>query len=259
MAAEFSLSAKHSYKMALYPTPHINASPADFAPTVLMPGDPLRAKFIAENLLENARSVNNVRGICGYTGLYSGTPVSVMASGMGMPSIGIYSHELFNFFGVDNIIRIGSAGSMNEKVKVRDIVIGMGASTDSNFAHQYHLPGTLSAICSYKILKVCTDIAEKMGLRCHVGNLLSSDIFYNDEESLPKGMTSLAAWGKMGILAVEMEAAALYMNAARAGKNALAICTVSDHLITGEATTAKERQNSFTEMMELALKTAIAL
>lgn len=243
----------------LYPTPHINASPEDFGKTVLMPGDPLRAKFIAENFLTDAKLVNNVRGVQGYTGTYDGTKVSVMASGMGMPSIGIYSYELFNFFGVENIMRIGSAGAMSDKIKVRDIVMGMGASTNSNFASNFNLPGTFAPICSYKMLKVCTDIAEEMGVNYHVGNLLSSDVFYNDNENIPEMLTATPAWSKMGVMAVEMEAAALYMNAARAGKNALAICTISDHLLTGEATTAEERQNSFTEMMELALKTAVKL
>ena len=240
----------------LYPTPHINASPEDFAKTVLMPGDPLRAKFIAENFLSDARLVNNVRGIQGYTGTYEGTPVSVMASGMGMPSIGIYSYELFNFFGVDNIIRVGSAGALREDIKVRDIVIGMGACTNSNFAHQYSLPGSFSAICSYDILKECVTEAEAMGANYHVGNILSSDTFYGDSDNLPDGLKPNTVWSKMGVMAVEMEAAALYMNAARIGKNALAICTVSDHILTGESTSAEERQNSFTQMMELALKTA---
>ncbi len=240
----------------LYPTPHIKASPEDFAKTVLMPGDPLRAKFIAENFLSDARLVNNVRGIQGYTGTYEGTPVSVMASGMGMPSIGIYSYELFNFFGVDNIIRVGSAGALREDIKVRDIVIGMGACTNSNFAHQYSLPGTFSAICSYDILKECVAEAEAMGANYHVGNILSSDTFYVDSDNLPEGLKPNENWSKMGVMAVEMEAAALYMNAARSGKNALAICTVSDHILTGESTSAEERQNSFTQMMELALKTA---
>ena len=244
--------------MANYPTPHINAKPEDFAKTVLMPGDPLRAKFIAETFLEGAKLVNNVRGIQGYTGTYEGTRVSVMASGMGMPSIGIYSYELFNFFDVQNIMRIGSAGAMVKEVKVRDIVIGMGACTNSNYAHQYHLPGTFAPTCSYKMLETCVNNAKALGCRWHVGNILSSDTFYNDPAGLPSNGEFLAqgAWAKMGVMAVEMEAAALYMNAARAGKNALAICTISDHLITGEATTAEERQNSFTEMMILALKTA---
>ncbi|MBR0235467.1 MAG: purine-nucleoside phosphorylase [Clostridia bacterium] len=242
--------------MALYPTPHINAKPEDFAKTVLMPGDPLRSKFIAENFLTDAKLVNNVRGIQGYTGKYEGTPVTVMASGMGMPSMGIYSYELFNFFGVDNIMRIGSAGAMSEKIKVRDIVIAMGASTNSNFAHTFNLPGTFAPICSYEMLRACVDTAEEMGAPYHVGNILSADVFYVDKEGVPNNFMSQLSWSKMGILAEEMEAAALYMNAARAGKNALAICTISDHLVTGESTTSEERQNSFTEMMELALKTA---
>lgn len=244
---------------ALYPTPHINAAPQDFARTVLMPGDPLRAKFIAENFLTDAVLVNNVRGVQGYTGTYAGTRVSVMASGMGMPSIGIYSHELYTVFGVENIMRIGSAGAMDPHIHVRDIVMGMGACTNSRFAHQYHLPGTFAPIASYGMLKTCAGIADEMSVTYHVGNLLSSDTFYSDEEALPAEMRSTPQWSKMGVMAVEMEAAALYMTAARCGKNALAICTISDHLLTGEATTAEERQNSFTDMMELALKTAAAL
>ena len=239
--------------MPNYPTPHINATPEDFAKTVLMPGDPLRAKFIAENFLENARLVNSVRGINGYTGTYKGVPVSVMASGMGMPSIAIYSYELFNFFGVENIIRIGSAGSTNRDIAVRDIVIGMGACTNSNFSDQYNLQGNFSAICSYDLLEKCVETAKDMKVKYHVGNLLSSDVFYNDDS------TATLNWAKMGVMAVEMEAAALYMNAARAGKNALAVCTISDHILTGEETTAEERQNSFTDMMKLALETAIKL
>ena len=234
-----------------YPTPHISAMNGDFAKTVLMPGDPLRAKFIAENFLENPRLVNNVRGIQGYTGTYKGVPVSVMASGMGMPSIGIYSYELFSAYGVENIIRIGSAGAMQEHIKVRDIVIGMGACTNSAYGSQYGLCGTFAPIASFKILSKCVEIAEAANLSYHVGNLLSSDTFYSDDQG--------SDWGKMGVMAVEMEAAALYMNAARLGKNALAICTVSDHLITKEATTSEERQSSFTEMMTLALETAILL
>lgn len=234
--------------MANYPTPHINATPADFAATVLMPGDPLRAKFIAENFLDNAKLVNNVRGIHGYTGTYEGTRVSVMASGMGMPSMGIYSYELFNFFEVQNILRIGSAGAYRADIRVRDIVLGMGACTNSNYADQYGLPGTFAPIADWELLRTCADTAAELGLRCHVGNILSSDTFYRDDESVSN-------WQKMGVMATEMEAAALYMNAARCGKKALAICTISDHLITGEATTAEERQTSFTDMMELALKT----
>lgn len=239
--------------MAVYPTPHINATPSDFAKTVLMPGDPLRAKFIAENFLENAKLVNNVRGIQGYTGTYKGVPVSVMASGMGMPSIGIYSYELYNFFGVENIMRIGSTGSMNENVNVRDIVIGMGACYNSNYARQYNLPGTYSAIADYQMMKNAIEMCDKKGVTYHVGNILSSDTFYDADP------TCNERWQKMGVLCVEMEAAALYMNAAKAGKRALAIMTVSDHILTGEATTAEERQNSFTEMMEVALETAVIL
>ena len=235
------------------PTPHINASPEDFAKTVLMPGDPLRAKFIAETYLDNAVLVNNVRGIQGYTGEYKGSCVSVMASGMGMPSIGIYSYELFNFFGVENIIRVGTAGGMSENVKVRDIVIAMGACTNSSFASQYGLPGSFAPIASYSLMKTAIEMAEERGARFHVGNCLSSDTFYSDDT------TATAKWGKMGVLCVEMEAAALYMNAARSGKNALGIFTVSDHIITGEATSAEERQTSFTQMMEIALETAVTL
>ena len=234
-------------------TPHIKATPDDFAKTVLMPGDPLRAKFIAENFLTDAKLVNNVRGIQGYTGTWKGERVSVMASGMGMPSIGIYSYELYSFFGVENIMRIGSAGAMHESVKVRDIVFGMGACTNSNFAVQYNLQGAFAPIASYDILKVAIDEAEKIGARYCVGNLLSSDTFYNaDAEATMK-------WAQLGVLAVEMEAAALYMNAAKLGKKALALCTISDHIITGEALDADARQNSFTEMMEIALNTAIRL
>ena len=243
----------------MIPTPHINAAPADFAETVLMPGDPKRSAFIAREFLTEAVLVNDVRGVQGYTGLYKGKRVSVMASGMGMPSIGIYSYELFNFFGVQNILRVGSAGAMTESVKVRDIVLGMGACTNSRYAEDFHLPGTFAPIADYKLLKTAAGVAEEKGLRYHVGNLLSSDVFYNDTEGLPDGMKSTPAWSKMGVLAVEMEAAGLYLNAARAGKRALAICTVSDHLLTGEATTAEERQNSFTDMMTLALETAVRM
>ena len=234
-------------------TPHINAKRGDFAKTVLMPGDPLRSKFIAENFLDGARLVNNVRGIQGYTGTYKGVPVSVMASGMGMPSIAIYSYELYNFFGVENIIRVGSVGGLSEKVKMRDIIIGQGACTTSSYAAQYGLEGTYAPIASFELLRLAVSEAEKMGAHFAVGNLLSSDIFYNANPEAQK------RWTKMGVLGVEMEAAALYMNAAYAGKRALAICTVSDHLLTGEATTAQERQTSFTEMIELALGVAVRL
>ena len=232
-------------------TPHNSANKGDFAKTVLMPGDPLRAKFVAENFLTDAKLVNNVRGIGGYTGTYKGIPVSVMASGMGMPSMGIYSYELYKFYGVENIIRIGSAGALQAHIKLRELVFGMGACTTSNYAAQYGLNGTFAPTASWKLLSTAVSAAQELGMKYHVGNLLSSDVFYNEDadEANP-------AWTKMGVMAVEMEAAALYMNAARAGKNALAICTVSDHLITGEQTTAEERQTTFTAMMETALETA---
>jgi len=239
--------------MANYPTPHINATPEDFGKTVLMPGDPLRAKFIAENFLTDARLVNNVRGIHGYTGTYKNTKVSVMASGMGMPSIGIYSYELYHFFGVENILRVGSAGALQTSVQVRDLILGMGASTNSAYGTQYGLGGTFAPICSYELLKTAVAESEKIGARYHVGNLLSSDVFYNADPNFNQ------KWIEMGVLGVEMEAAALYMNAAKAKKRALAICTVSDHIITGASLDAEARQNSFTEMMEVALNTAVAM
>lgn len=239
--------------MANYPTPHINAAPEDFAKTVLMPGDPLRSKFIAENFLTDAKLINNVRGIQGYTGTYEGTRVTVMASGMGMPSIGIYSYELYNFFGVEHIMRIGSAGSIHRDVKVRDIVMAMGASTNSNYVRQFQIPGTYAPIADYGMLKQAIAEAEKTGASYHVGNVLSSDTFYDDQADAND------YWQKMGVLCIEMETAALYMNAARAGKHALGIFTVSDHILTGEALSAEERQTSFTQMMEIALHTAAAL
>lgn len=235
--------------MANTPTPHIEAKKGDFAETVLMPGDPLRAKFIAETFLENPVLVNNVRGIHGYTGTYKGKRVSVMASGMGMPSIGIYSYELYNFYDVKNIIRVGTAGVIRPDLKVRDVVFGQGACTNSSYGDQFDLPGSYAPICSYELLKKAVDAAEAMGITPVVGNLYSSDTFYDDSQGLSK-------WQKMGVLAVEMEAAALYMNAARAGKNALAICTISDNPFTGEECTAEERQLTFTHMMEIALEIA---
>lgn len=235
--------------MSNTPTPHISAKAGDFAKTVLMPGDPLRAKMIAETFLTDPVLVNNVRGIHGYTGTYNGARVSVMASGMGMPSIGIYSYELYNFYGVENIIRVGTAGSINEDVKVRHVVIGQGACTDSNFASQYALPGTFAPIGSYKLISAAVEEAKALGVDWHVGNIISSDRFYNDS-------VNTLDWARMGVMAVEMEAAALYMTAARAGKHALAVCTISDHIITGEATTSEERQNSFTDMMKIALNIA---
>lgn len=231
------------------PTPHISAKKGDFAQTVLMPGDPLRAKYIAEHYLDNAVLVNNVRGVQGYTGYYKGKRVSVMASGMGIPSIGIYSYELYNFYDVENIIRIGSAGAIHPELKVRNLVFGQGACTNSNYASQFGMPGTLAPICSYELLEKAVTKAKELGYIYKVGNLLSSDTFYDD------GAGS-AVWGKMGVLAVEMESAALYLNAALANKKALCICTISDHLLTGEALDSDERQNSFNEMMILALEIA---
>ena len=232
------------------PTPHITAKLGDFADTVLMPGDPLRAKFIAENFLEDAVLVNNVRGVNGYTGYYKGKRVSVMASGMGQPSIGIYSYELFNFYDVKTVIRIGSCGSFHEDLHVRDIVIAMGACTNGNYAMQYKLPGTYAPIADFDLVRRAVEICEEKGARYKVGNIFSSDIFYDESNS---GME----WAKMGVLGVEMESAALYCNAARAGKRALCICTVSDSFIHPEEnTTAEERQNSFTKMMEIALELA---
>ena len=235
------------------PTPHISAQKGDFAKTVLMPGDPLRAKFIAETFLEEARLVNNVRGIGGYTGFYQGKRVSVMASGMGMPSMGIYSYELFRFYEVDHIIRIGTAGAIRADIKLRDVVAGMGACTNSSFAQQYQLPGDYAPIASYRMLKTAVDTAKQLGIDLIVGNLYSSDTFYDERED------GLLRWQKMGVLAIEMEAAALYMNAALTGKEALAICTISDCPLTGESSLSEERQTSFTQMMEIALQTAIRL
>ena len=235
------------------PTPHISAQKGEFAKTVLMPGDPLRAKFIAETFLEKARLVNNVRGIGGYTGFYQGKEVSVMASGMGMPSMGIYSYELFHVYEVDHIIRIGTAGAIRADLKLRDVVAGMGSCTNSSFAKQYQLPGDYAPIASYRMLQTAVDTAKQQGIDLIVGNLYSSDTFYDERKD------SLLRWQKMGVLAVEMEAAALYMNAALSGKEALAICTISDCPLTGESSTSEERQSSFTQMMEIALQTAVRL
>ena len=238
-------------------TPHINSAASDFAETVLMPGDPYRSRLIAENFLNNARLVNDVRGVQGYTGIYKGVPVSVMASGMGMPAIGIYSHELFNFFDVENIIRVGSAGSYKKEVKVRDIVIAQGACFASSYDKQFGLSGNFAPIADYSLLEKAVASAKEIGACYHVGNILSTDVFYGDLENTPEYAKPVNAWGKMGVLAVEMEAAALYMNAARAGKKALCICTISDSLVTGESLPATERQNSFTEMIKIALETAV--
>ena len=232
------------------PTPHISAKAGDFAKTVLMPGDPLRAKYIAETYLENPRLVTSVRNVLGYTGTYKGKEISVMASGMGMPSIGIYSYELFNFYDVDQIIRIGSAGAMQDNMKLMDIVIGMGACTDSNFASQFGLPGTYAPIANYELMDRAIQAAKAQGTNVVVGNILSSDIFYNANNQ------ALDLWKSMGVLCVEMEAAALYMNAVKANKKALCMLTISDHIYTGEALSSDERQLGFGKMMEVALELA---
>ena len=236
--------------MSNIPTPHNNAKAGDFAKTVLMPGDPLRAKYIAETYLENPRQVNAVRNMLGYTGTYKGKEVSVMGAGMGMPSIGIYSYELFNFYGVDQIIRIGSAGALQDHIKVMDVVIGMGACTDSNYAYQYGLPGTFAPIADYELMNKAIETAKRQGTNVIVGNVLSTDVFYNTMSNVND------LWKNMGVLAVEMEAAGLYMNAAKAGKKALCMLTISDHVYTGEALDAEERQLSFGKMMEIALELA---
>ena len=231
-------------------TPHNQAEKGEIAKKVLMPGDPLRAKFIAENFLTDAKLVNEVRGAYAYTGTYKGEKVTVMASGMGIPSMGIYSYELFNFYDIDNIIRIGTAGSIHPDLKIRNVVLAMGACTDSNYGAQYELPGTFAPIASFELLRKAVKVIEEMGnIGYKVGNVVSSDVFYSDRQTT-------AAWQKMGALAIEMESAALYMNAARAGKNALTICTISDSLVTGEVTTAEERQTSFDDMMKIALEIA---
>lgn len=228
------------------PTPHITAAYGDFAETVLMPGDPMRAKFIADTFFTDAALVNSVRGVNGYTGYYNGKRVSVMASGMGQPSIGIYSYELFNYYGVQNIIRVGSCGSFDKDLHVRDIIIAVGACTNGNYAMQYGLPGTFCPLADFSLARRAAEYCEKSGIKYKAGNILSSDMFYDDANS---GMQ----WAKMGVLGVEMESAALYCNAARAGKKALCICTVSDSFIyPQENTTAEERQNSFTAMMKIA-------
>ena len=237
--------------MATTPTPHNGAIEGDIAKTVLMPGDPLRAKFIADTYLEDVRCFNTVRNMLGYTGTYQGVPVSVMGGGMGMPSIGIYSYELFNFYGVESIIRVGSAGGIADEVKVRDVVAGMGACTNSNYAHQYQLPGTYAPIASFDLLERAVAAGRDQGGALKVGNVLSSDTFYDDNDQ------ATVSWQKMGVLAVEMEAAALYMNAARANKKALCLLTISDLPLKGESLSAEERQTSFTQMMEIALAVAI--
>lgn len=232
--------------MATTPTPHNAAVEGQIAKTVLMPGDPLRAKLLADTYLENVEQFNTVRNMFGYTGTYKGQPVSVMGSGMGMPSIGIYSYELFNFYGVDNILRIGSAGGLAPEVKLRDIVIGMSSSTDSNYPAQYGMPGTIAPTADFGLLSKAVAGAEKLGYPVRVGNILASDVFYTVDNSHSK-------WASMDVLAVEMESAALYLNAMYAHKHALTLLTISDLPLTGEALTAEERQTSFTQMMEVAL------
>ena len=236
--------------MTTIPTAHNSANAGDFAKTVLMPGDPLRAKYIAETYLENPRQVNAVRNMFGYTGTYKGKEISVMGGGMGMPSIGIYSYELFNFYDVDQVIRIGSAGAFQDNIKLMDVVIGMGACTDSNYAYQYGLPGTFAPIADYELLNRAVETAKRQGTNVVVGNVLSSDVFYNAMSNVND------LWRDMGVLAVEMEAAALYMNAAKAGKKALCMLTISDHLYTGESLSAEDRQLGFGKMMEIALELA---
>lgn len=236
--------------MSMIPTPHIGAKEGDFAKTVLMPGDPLRAKYIAETYLENPRLVTSVRNMLGYTGTYKGKEISVMGSGMGMPSIGIYSYELFNFYGVENIVRIGSAGGYSDELQLMDVVIGMGACTNSNYAAQYGLPGTFAPIADYGLMQKAIEAAKEQGTRVVVGNILSSDPFYNADTA------AADKWKAMGVLAVEMEAAALYMNAAKAGKKALCLLTISDHIYTGEELSSEDRQIGFGKMMEIALELA---
>ena len=234
------------------PTPHNHAPQGAFAKTVLMPGDPLRAKFIAETFLENPQLVNNVRGVQGYTGTYKGVKVSVMASGMGIPSIGIYSYELYNVYGVENIIRVGSAGALRAELELGSVVAGMGASTNSNFINQYELGGTFAPICSYELLAAAVESAKELGVKMPVGNLFSSDTFYD-------AAGRNARFAKMGCLAVEMEAAGLYCNAAYLGKRALAICSISDNLVTGVELSPEDRQTTFTNMMKIALEVAVKM
>lgn len=232
------------------PTAHNSAAVGDIAKTVIMPGDPLRAQYIAENFLEDAVCYNKVRGMLGYTGYYKGKRVSVQGHGMGIPSIGIYTYELFNFYDVDNIIRVGSAGSISSKVSVNDIVLAMGACTNSNYGSQYQLNGVFAPTASYHLLKKAEELANKVdGVNVHIGSVLSSDMFYNDSKDT-------LSWNKLGVLAVEMEASALYMNAARAGKNALCMLTISDELLTGHELSSEQRQTGFGKMIQIALEVA---
>ena len=233
------------------PTPHISAEPGQIAPLMMMPGDPKRAARIASEYLDDVELVSDVRGIGCWTGTYQGTPMSVMASGMGIPSIGIYSWELYNFYDVDNIIRVGSAGALADDLKLMDVVAGAGACTDSNFAHQFGLNGTFAPIADYTLLSQAVAAAAANGVTLHVGNVLSADNFYDDGSDGPD------QWKKMGVLAIEMEAAGLYMNAARAGKRALGLFTISDHIYRAEELTSEQRQNSFVQMITIALDTAV--
>ncbi len=233
------------------PTPHIEAQAGDFAETVIMPGDPQRALFVAQKYLNDFKQVNDVRGMKGFTGFYKGKRLSVMASGMGQPSMGIYSYELFNFYGVENIIRIGTCGGIDKDLHVKDLVLAMGVSTNGNFMRQYDLPGSFSPIADFGLLEKAVSECRKRDLNFKVGNVLSSDFFYDDSESA-------LAWAKMRVLAVEMESAALYATAARAGKKALCICTVSDSFVYPcENASSEERLNAFTSMMEIALSVAL--
>ena len=232
-------------------TLHNTAQKGDFAPTVLMPGDPLRAKFIADTYLENARLVNNVRGIQGYTGEYKGKPVSVMASGMGMPSIGIYSWELFTQYDVENIIRVGSGGMISPKLRLRSVVAAMSAYTNSNFGAQFGFKGNLGPCCSYELLEKAMAAARRMGVEMPAGPVYSTDTFYDQSEVKPTAILK-----DLGVLCVEMEAYALYLNAARTGKNALALLTISDNVFTGESLSPREVRETFTQMMEIALEIA---
>lgn len=236
--------------MSNVPTPHIGAQMGEIAPTMLMPGDPLRAKFIAETYLENASCVNSIRNMFAFTGEYQGKRITVMGGGMGMPSVGLYTYELFNFYDVQQIIRIGTAGTLSDRANLRDVVIGVGASTDSSYAAQFSLPGTFAPIADFDLARAAAEAGERLGIRTVAGNILSSDVFYSSDT------TALESWRKMGIIAVEMEAAALYMNAARAGKRALCLLTISDAPLRGEKLSPEDRQTGFQDMMRLALEIA---
>ncbi len=233
----------------MFNTPHINQK-AEIAETILLPGDPLRAKFIAENFLEDVVQFNEIRGALGYTGTYNGKRISVMGTGMGMPTVAIYSYELIKFFNVKNLIRVGSCGALNSDISVYDIIIGMGACTNSNFIKNFNLSGTYAPICSYQLLEKAKKIADEKNIHVHIGNILSTDVFYSEDPA------DASSWAKLGVIAIEMEAAALYANAARHGANAICLLTVSDHLLTGEEISAEKRQSTFTQMMDIALNMA---